>query len=211
MDATVWDERYRATSGLVWGDPPNRFVEQELRDVPPGTALDLACGEGRNARWLAGRGWTVTAVDFSLVAVEKARAVEPPPGAPPVAWVCDDVLRFRAPEPVDLVLLCYLQLPPAERRQALAAAAEQLAPGGLLLVIGHASRNLTEGAGGPQDPAVLYSPDDVASDLAGTGLVVERAEEVLREVADAPRPAIDTLVRASRPAAVPGEVSAAGR
>ena len=69
MDAGAWDERYAAT-GMVWSTGPNQFVERELQELPPGRALDLACGEGRNARWLAKRGWQVTAVDFSPVAIE---------------------------------------------------------------------------------------------------------------------------------------------
>ena len=65
MDARAWDERY-AASELVWSATPNRFVEAELAELAPGRAVDLAAGEGRNALWLADRGWHVTAVDFSL-------------------------------------------------------------------------------------------------------------------------------------------------
>ena len=73
-------------------------------------------------------------------------------------------------------------------------------PGGTLLVVGHDTTNLTGGHGGPQDPDVLFSPDDVAADLAGSGLVVDRAERVHRTVdtADGERVAIDALVRAQR-------------
>src|SRR4051794_41852696 len=72
MDAAAWDERYAAT-GLVWSAEPNRFVVAEMADLRPGRALDLAAGEGRNAIWLAVRGWRVTAVDFSAVAIDKGR------------------------------------------------------------------------------------------------------------------------------------------
>jgi SAM-dependent methyltransferase len=199
MDAAGWDERYRAKD-LVWGAAPNRWVEQELTGRRPGTALDLACGEGRNAVWLARQGWRVVGVDFSPVAVEKARALEAHELAKPsIAWVVADATSFDAPEPVDLALLCYLQLAAGERRAAVRHAARALAPGGLLLVIAHDSRNLTDGTGGPPDPAVLYTAGDVAADLEGTGLVVERAAEVLRPVEGAERPAIDALLRASRP------------
>ena len=64
MDADAWDQRY-AASELVWSREPNQFVASELADLPPGTAVDLAAGEGRNAIWLASRGWSATAVDFS--------------------------------------------------------------------------------------------------------------------------------------------------
>jgi SAM-dependent methyltransferase len=200
MDAAGWDERYRA-SELVWGATPNRWVEQEVADLPPGDALDLACGEGRNAVWLAARSWRVTAVDFSAVGIAKGKALEERElDAPAIAWVVADATSFLAPRPVDLALLCYLQLSAGERRAAVRSAARALAPGGVLLVIAHDSRNLAEGTGGPQDPAVLYTAADVAADLDGIGLVVDKAEEALRPVPGAERPAIDALLRAHRPA-----------
>jgi SAM-dependent methyltransferase len=199
MRASEWDERYRA-SELVWGGAPNRWVEQEVSGLPAGAALDLACGEGRNAIWLARRGWQVVALDFSAVAIEKARTLEERElQRPGVAWTVADATTFVAAEKVDLALLCYLQLPAAERRLAVRHAAAALAPGGVLLVIGHDSRNLTDGTGGPQDPAVLFTAGDVAADVEGLGLVVEKADEVLRPVEGAPRPAIDALLRAVRP------------
>jgi SAM-dependent methyltransferase len=195
MDAAAWDERYAAAE-LVWGAPPNRWVAEELTGAPPGRAVDLACGEGRNALWLATQGWRVTAIDFSPVAIEKARALDV---RGLVDWVVGDVTSYRA-EPADLVLVCYLQLPAAERRAVLRSAADALAPGGMLLVVAHDSRNLTDGTGGPQEPRVLYTAHDAVGDLDGTGLAIERAGEVLREVPGADRPAIDALLRARRPA-----------
>src|SRR6476646_8725770 len=67
-----WNARY-AQKELVWSAEPNRLFAAEVGGLPPGRALDLACGEGRNAVWLAGRGWRVTGVDFSGVALAKAR------------------------------------------------------------------------------------------------------------------------------------------
>lgn len=192
MDAGAWDERYRA-HGLVWGGPPNRWVVEELEDAPPGRALDLACGEGRNALWLAAHGWQVTAVDFSAVAIEKARELDTN-GL--VEWVEADATAYTPAQPVDLALLSYLQLAADQRRRAVRGAAAALAPGGMLLVIAHDSRNLSDGTGGPQDPRVLYSAPDLVADLDGTGLVIDRAEEVLRPVAGTERPAIDVLLRA---------------
>jgi SAM-dependent methyltransferase len=198
MDASDWDERYRAAE-TVWGVEPNRWVAQEAAGLPPGSALDLACGEGRNALWLAGRGWRVKAVDFSAVAVAKgvelARRV---PAGDRVEWIVGDATTYAAAEPVDLALLCYLQLAASERRAATRAAATALAPGGTLLVIGHDSRNRLDGTGGPRDPAVLFTAADVAADLDGTGLTMEKGGEVLRPVDGAERPAIDVLVRAAR-------------
>lgn len=190
FDAAYWDERYRAKES-VWGAPPNRFVEAEVRDLPSARALDLACGEGRNAAWLASLGWDVLAVDWSRVALDKGRAV-----APSVTWVEADATTYEVPHPVDLAILCYLQVPADDRRRAVRLAADALAPGGTLVVVAHDSRNLTDGTGGPQDPAVLYTAADIVTDLDGR-LRIERAGEVQRPVGDAV--AIDCLVRAARP------------
>jgi hypothetical protein len=92
-------------------------------------------------------------------------------------------------------------VPAEQRRAALRCAAESLATGGALLVIGHDSRNLTDGTGGPQDPAVLFTAADVEADLADTGVTVVHGGEALRPVQGAERPAIDALVRATRLAA----------
>lgn len=198
MRAAEWDARYRAKE-LVWGVAPNRWVAQELTGFAPARALDLACGEGRNALWLAGLGWEVTAVEFSAVALDKARTLElRQPGGRPVTWVLADATTYRADASVELALLCYLQLEADERRAAVRGAAAALAPGGTLLVIAHDSRNLSDGTGGPQEPAVLYTAHDVADDLTGLGVQIERAEEVLRPVDGAERPAIDCLLRARR-------------
>jgi SAM-dependent methyltransferase len=196
FDASDWDERYRAV-GSVWGVEPNRWVAQQLGELAPGRAVDLACGEGRNAIWLASRSWQVVAVDFSGVAVEKGRACADRLGVA-VDWRVADVRTFEPDTPADLVLICYLQLGPADRRRVLQRAATSLATGGTLLVVGHDSRNLTDGTGGPQDPRVLYAAADLAADIAGTDLVVEQALELERPVEGAPRPALDALLRARR-------------
>jgi SAM-dependent methyltransferase len=197
MDAADWDARYAATAELEWGAEPNRWVAAELGDLPPGRACDLGAGEGRNALWLASRGWDVTAVDFSGAAIAKGRPIAEA-RALPVTWVEADVRRYAVEaRAYDAVVLAYLHLYDAERRAVVRSAAEGLAPGGVLVIVGHDTTNLTEGAGGPRDAAVLFTPDDVVADLAGLpGLVVERAERVRRAVGDAE--AIDALVRVRR-------------
>jgi SAM-dependent methyltransferase len=188
MDARDWDKRYAGTD-LVWSANPNQFVVSELTGLAPGTALDLACGEGRNAIWLANQGWTVTGADFSAVALHKAAELAgrlADPQAQPVTWVQADATaaspQLDRPGGYDLVLLAYLQLPAAGRAAALARAARLLAPGGHLLVVAHDSSNLTEGFGGPQDPATLYTARDVLADLDGAGLHTLRADRVSRVV-----------------------------
>jgi len=193
-----WNRRYAAADS-VWSLTANRFLVAEASGLRPGKALDLACGEGRNAIWLAELGWTVTAVDFSDVAVERARRRAADAGVE-VDFRALDLLDFE-PEPLafDLVLVLYLQIPADERRLVLSRAAEAVAPGGTFLLVGHDLSNRSEGVGGPSDPSLLYTPDQIASELPGLEIV--KAERVLRDVDDADRPAIDALVRAGRPRA----------
>jgi SAM-dependent methyltransferase len=200
MDATAWDERY-AASELVWGAEPNRFVAAECADLAPGRVVDLACGEGRNAIWLATRGWTADGIDWSAVAIDKARRLAAHAGvADTTSFTCADLLdHVPARDAYDLVLLAYLQVPAAARELVFTRAAAAVAPGGTFLVVAHDGHNLADGHGGPQDASVLYEPGDVVACL--DGLTVERADHVTRDVAGAPRPAIDCLVRARRPSA----------
>lgn len=196
MDSHAWDERY-AADAHVWGHEPNRFVVDHAGDLPPGRVVDLACGPGRNALYLAARGHRVTGVDFSATALERARAADPD-GT--VTWVHADITSYR-PDPTDLALLAYAHLPADQRRATLQHATAALDPGGRILVIGHASRNLTDGTGGPQDPEILFSVTDILDDLGRVApdLLVEVAAEPTRPVPGADRPAIDVVVLAQRP------------
>jgi 2-polyprenyl-3-methyl-5-hydroxy-6-metoxy-1,4-benzoquinol methylase len=200
VDRDQWDERYGGDE-LVWTSTPNEFLVSEVADLAPGRAVDLACGEGRNAVWLAERGWSTTGVDFSSVGLAKAQRMAESRQVD-VRWVELAVEDWTAPaNGFDLVAVFYLQLPQPLRSVALTAAAASVAPGGTLLVVAHDHDNLTRGFGGPQDGAVLYSVGDVTDAAEASGLIIERAEEVIRLVAteSGNREAIDTLVRARRP------------
>lgn len=190
-----WDERYRAKPSL-WGLAPNRFVEERCRHLAVGRALDLACGEGRNALWLASLGWDVTAIDFSPVAIKRGAAQAERQGLAVDLRLGDVLTEPLDPAGYDLVLLAYVHLPPAERATLLRRARDAVRPGGRFLLLGHDLRNLTEGHGGPTDPSVLWVADEVASAL--TGFDVVEAGTVLRPVDGAPRAAIDTVVLAIR-------------
>ena len=193
-----WDERYAAEEA-VWNPGPNALLVAELEDLAPGRALDLACGRGRNSVWLAGKGWLVTGVDFSAEGLAKARRLAAD-RAVEVTWVEADVVTWQPRRAsFELVLVTYLHVPGEERSQVLARAQSALAPGGVLLVIGHDSSNLLHGSGGPQDPAVLWGPEEVVDQLAG--LRIERAERVTRTVPTetGEATAIDAFVRAVRP------------
>jgi SAM-dependent methyltransferase len=200
MDHASWDRRY-SQAELVWSATPNQFFAEEVAALAPGRALDLGTGEGRNAVWLAERGWDTTAVDFSGVGVEKARSLAARRGCS-VTWVIEDLLTFRpAPASFDLVALVYIHLPALQRRQVLTTAVSALAPAGRLVVIGHDRSNLTAGVGGPQDPAILFTPEEIVSDLHGLDIV--RGQTVVRHVKtpDGDRDAVDALVVAVAPGA----------
>jgi len=200
VDSQQWDERYSGAE-FEWTTRPNQFVAAELADLPPGRALDLAAGEGRNTVWLAERGWRVTAVDFSRVGLDKGRKLGAGRGIndAQVDWIVADLSDFEPQrDTFDLALVAYFQVCPELRAKVLGRAAASLAPGGTLFVVGHDLTNLTEGTGGPQDPGVLYTPEAISAELPG--LCVLRAERVHRtvELDGGPEIAIDTVVRAVR-------------
>lgn len=205
MDASEWDERYRqaheSAQHLAWGVEPNRFVREQCERLPVGTAIDLACGEGRNALWLARLGWNVTGVDFSSVAIDRARAltdVEPELVRVRLRWRVADVTTMTLkPESYDLVLMAYFHVTPERHDPLIRAAATAVRPGGHLVVVGHDRRNIAEGVGGPQDPDVLEDPEKLRAALVGVeGLEVELAATVPRPTDDGV--ALDTLLRARR-------------
>jgi SAM-dependent methyltransferase len=213
MDSEAWDRRY-SDPKFVWTSDPNRFLVSEISQLSapgaelgngqargePGRALDVACGEGRNAVWLAERGWRVTGVDFSSVGLEKARGLARSRRVA-VEWVAADLMQYE-PEPgaFELVIVFYLQVAAAARQAILRSVAVAVAQGGAFLLVAHDASNIEHGYGGPQDPAVLYTAQDVVDDLAQSGLDVQRAVTVKRPVqtADGERVALDALVRARR-------------
>ena len=186
MQAADWDARYAAQQ--QWSAGPNALVAELLGDLPPGAAVDLAAGEGRHALWLAGRGWRVTAVDFSATGLARGRDR---PGADRVTWVTADVLAWDAPPAsLDLVLVAYLHLPEADTVALLRRAVDWLRPGARLLVLGHDADNVAHGVGGPQDPSILHSVARLAP--VAELLDVDRLEQVRRETPAGT--ALDTLL-----------------
>ncbi|MET7380319.1 class I SAM-dependent methyltransferase [Streptomyces sp. NPDC005526] len=194
MDADAWDERYRAAE-RVWSVEPNRWVARETAGLRPGRALDLAAGEGRNAAWLASRGWRVDALDFSPVAVRRIEeAAGRYEGA--VRAAVADVTRYTPEEAAyDLVLISYLHLPPPQMDRVLESACRAVRPGGTLLLVGHDADNLEHGTGGPRDARVLSSVERVRAVWEPCADLVV-AEVARRPVGDAV--ALDTVVRAVR-------------
>jgi SAM-dependent methyltransferase len=191
-----WEGRYRAaaeTGTSLWGAAPNGWIAERVLELAPapGRAVDVGAGEGRNAAWLAERGWRVTATDFSAAAVEGMR------DRPGIDAVVADATEWRSPEPVDLAVLCYLQLPPESLAAAIARAAESLAPGGLLLGIWHDREDVERGLGGTMTPAIRTTPAETREAAEAAGLRVELSGRRDREVPGGL--ACDCLLVARRP------------
>jgi 2-polyprenyl-3-methyl-5-hydroxy-6-metoxy-1,4-benzoquinol methylase len=174
---SMWDGRYRERDAM-WGSEPNRFLVEAVADLDRGTALDLGCGHGRNALWLAERGFTVTGLDLSPVAIEQADALAAETGVA-VEFEAVDLLTWTPNDRLwDLVVLAYLHLPETMRQSVHAAAVSGVAPGGRIVVIAHHLDNLDRGTGGPPNPDWLFTEQQLASDFADLDIV--RNEQVVR-------------------------------
>ncbi|PAY22687.1 SAM-dependent methyltransferase [Dietzia natronolimnaea] len=197
MDASEWNARYLAQPD-VWGTTPAARIVAEVTGaedagLPVDTAVDLACGDGRHARWLAAHGWRVSAVDFSEVAIDQARAKDSDDGRTgSVDWVVGDATTWEPEESVDLVVIGFLHLDMDSLVRVLGNAGGWLRPGGHLVYLGHAAENLRRGVGGPQDPTVLPGIADLA--LGARGLEVVSLRHDLRPAGKAT--AIDVLLHA---------------
>lgn len=199
MDASEWDARYRESSegeGL-WTAKPPHAIRDFAATLPPGSALDVATGDGRTALWLALNGWLVTGVDFSAAGLEIARSR---PGGERVDWQLGDVRHWQPNALFDLVTAAYLHLP--NFAAVLSRAAGWVAPDGHLVVLGHDVENIAARGHGPGDPEVLYTPDRLRS-AVGSGFIILRCERLTRgsddaETADARSVGVDTLLIARR-------------
>lgn len=188
MDSTAWDERY-ASAEHPWGSAPPGALMSRYAALRPGRAVDLACGDGRNARYLAASGWEVEAVDFSPVAIELASSAD---DSESISYTVGDAREWQPERPADLVVISFLHLPLDELIRVITTAGTWLRPGGHLLYLGHASENFVYGVGGPADPALLPGSADLAR--ASQGMRVVELTHLLRPQGD--RQAIDILLHA---------------
>ncbi len=201
-DKQQWNERY-ANKELVWSAGPNQLFAEIVSEYVPGTALDLGCGEGRNALYLAENRWRVTGIDYAEEGIRKARALAEHRNVDVDFRIGDAAAAELSPESFDLVAIVFLHTGVEERDHWLPNAAGAVKSGGHFVFIGHDPENIEHGIGGPQDPAVLASTDTVCAVLGD--FVIERAEIYRRRVGDDPghgggegSTALDTLVVARR-------------
>lgn len=207
LTAGFWDERYGG-SERVWSGRPNQRLVEQVADLTPGTALDVACGEGADAVWLATQGWRVTAVDVSQVALAKVATHAEEAGV-------DDRIRLgfydalADPRPAgrrtfDLVTVSFLHVPLPDFPAIYRGIAEAVAPGGRLLVTAHHPDDVATGARHDHGPGLMFEPEQVLETL-GAGRAdapweIEVAETPVREQAtpDGPLLVRDTVVRLRR-------------
>jgi SAM-dependent methyltransferase len=170
--AAGWDQRY-ADREQRWSGLPNGTLVVEIEGTSPGTVLDVGCGEGADAIWLAGQGWTVTAVDISSLAVDRARRAAADAGVE-VDWqVVDLPNEPLGEERFDLVSVHYPALRRTPGDEAVRAVIDAVAPGGTLLVVGHDVTVMRQHASDHGfDPDDYALPPDFAAAL-GDGWTID--------------------------------------
>ncbi|MFF2847766.1 class I SAM-dependent methyltransferase [Streptomyces sp. NPDC058001] len=196
MDAQFWDEMYRGQD-QVFSGAPNGVLVTEVTGLPPGRALDVGCGEGADAHWLARRGWRVTALDISPTALERAAAIDT---TGRVAWTRSDLTTTPPPAGAfDLVSAQYFPLRQQPDHTALRGLLDAVAPGGTLLFVSHDLADLPPGHRNGFDPADYYQPDDISRLLDHDWAVL--IDETRQRTAPAPPGTShthDTVLRARR-------------
>ncbi|MHB8465399.1 MAG: SAM-dependent methyltransferase [Acidimicrobiales bacterium] len=204
MSEDFWDERYRSASRL-WSGDPNPQLVTEAADLTPGRALDVGCGEGADAIWLAERGWLVTAVDISTVALARGAAHSAEVGvlvAQRITWLHADLTTWT-PEvgDYDLVSMQFMHLPPERRDSLLRRLAASVAPAGSLLIVGHHPSDLQTTARRPRTPELLFTAADAAAPLDSDQWRIAVSAARARTITDPEGQSIgvhDTVLRAER-------------
>jgi SAM-dependent methyltransferase len=196
--AEYWENRYRE-NGRSWSGRVNAALEREISGVAPGTALDLGSGEGGDALWLARNGWSVTAVDIAPSALAIGAAQQQP--GDDITWLAADLATWQPPRTYDLVTSCFLHSTVELPREAiLRRTAAAVAPGGLLLIVGHAGVPHWAPHDGNADHQVeLPTPQQVLESLFASGEGVRKSDwevvtaALVKRVATAPDGSTGTI------------------
>lgn len=198
--AIEWDARYCQQEGALWSGRPNGRFVVEVEGLSPGRALDVGCGEGADAIWLARAGWTVSAIDISEVALSRARAAADVAGVD-VEWIRGDALQTAFPAGAfDLVSMQYPALPKAAGAISVMTLLNTVRPGGVLLAIyhdlDHEHREHMKSRG--SDPADYVDADELAHLLTDDFTVeIHAVEPRIDPPPDSPHVA-DVILRARR-------------
>jgi len=199
-----WDQRYRSSSTL-WSGQANPQLVTEASDLSPGSALDVGCGEGADAIWLAERGWRVTAADVSTVALARGAAHAHDVSAEVaqrITWLHADLVEWvPSAASYDLVSAQFLHLPKVQREVLHGRLAGSLAPGGTLLVVGHHPLDLETAVPRPSVPGLLFTSSEVADSLVKEQWLVVVDEARARQTLDPEGHAAtihDAVLRAQR-------------
>ncbi|MEV7038955.1 class I SAM-dependent methyltransferase [Amycolatopsis sp. NPDC051061] len=171
-----WEALYQRDEHRIWSGNVNTNLSSEVEGLTPGRALDLGCGEGGDAIWLAKQGWTVDGADISTVALARAEEAGKEAGVD-VRWLHRDILKWQPEEQYDLISAQYMHLPPDLRRDVFTAAAAAIRPGGSLLVVGHSPKAMREFDGQKPPEELYFEPEEITSYLGDAGeWVVETCE-----------------------------------
>lgn len=195
-DEAFWDQMWSQRSQRR--EEPHDFLAESAAALVPGAALDVGCGEGTDALWLATRGWTVTAVDVSKVALARARSAD---REQRVTWIHGDVGVWRPPvEAYDLVVAQFLHVPRQERASFFDGLAQAVRVGGTVLFSAHAPPPPDTTVHRPAFADLTFTADEVVRSLAHGRWEVVSASGRARVVQthDGPQRDLDTVVNARR-------------
>jgi SAM-dependent methyltransferase len=204
LDQEFWEERYRSHPA-VWSGHPNLHLVTQSADLTPGTALDVGAGEGADALWLAERGWHVTGIDISTVALNRAASHAREAGADVagrIEWLQADLTSW-VPKPMsyDLVSAQFLHLPKSHREPVLANLAASVAADGTLLIVGHHPSDMETTVPRPPMPELFYTAKEIGDSLNPDEWDILVCEAHPREVTDPEGKAVtihDAVLRAQR-------------
>jgi SAM-dependent methyltransferase len=194
MNTNHWNERYAGTDRLFTDRPDETLVEL-ASGLPPGRAIDVGAGEGRNSLWLARKGWSVTAIDVSEIALTRLADLARDEHLLIMTEVVDMNEFLERGERFDLVVIANMHAEPGERSKLFTQASNSLAPGGHLFLVGHHVSSL--GKAGPSQPKRLYTEEMLK--VAFPELELLRVEQRKSLHGDRGEPTMDVILWALCP------------